>query len=194
MTDTTSEFKSKRGLRRIANAIRYSLDGFHAAWKYEHAFRQELLVVIIGTVTALALPISAFQKLFLETELVAGEDALLCRRRPRAPDQEPVWGVHVLAVDGETLGDLQYETSRSQFLGRGRSFADPRALDATIKLSNTLGAVLDPIFSLRRQVRVPRESSVSLAFTTGLVESRAEAIALAPAASRCSRWSADSAL
>lgn len=70
MTDTTSEFKSKRGLRRIANAIRYSIDGFKAAWEHEHAFRQELLVAIIGTVLALALPISAFQKLFLIAVLV----------------------------------------------------------------------------------------------------------------------------
>jgi diacylglycerol kinase (ATP) len=64
MSDT-SEFKSKRGPRRILNAIRYSIDGFAAAWKYEHAFRQELLVVIIGAAIALALPISAFQRLCL---------------------------------------------------------------------------------------------------------------------------------
>lgn len=70
MTDTTSEFKSKRGLRRIYNAIKYSWEGFKAAWEHEHAFRQELLVVIIGTVIALGLPISAFQKLFLISVLI----------------------------------------------------------------------------------------------------------------------------
>ena len=66
----TSEFKSKRGLRRIGNALRYSIEGFKAAWEHEHAFRQELLMVIIGTVIALALPISAFQKLFLISVLI----------------------------------------------------------------------------------------------------------------------------
>jgi diacylglycerol kinase (ATP) len=65
MTDTTSEFKSKRGFRRIINAMKYSIEGFKAAWEHEHAFRQELLMVIIGTVIALSLPISAFQRLFL---------------------------------------------------------------------------------------------------------------------------------
>src|SRR5207253_3931345 len=36
----------------------------------------------------------AFGKLFLETEFLAGESALLCRRRPRAADQQPPWAVH----------------------------------------------------------------------------------------------------
>ena len=42
----------------------------------------------------------AFAKLFLETEFVPGPGALLCRRRPRAADQKPVWAVHVSAADG----------------------------------------------------------------------------------------------
>jgi diacylglycerol kinase (ATP) len=60
-----SEFKSKSGLRRIFSAFFYSIDGFKAAWKNEHAFRQELLLVIVGIAIALALPVSAFEKLML---------------------------------------------------------------------------------------------------------------------------------
>src|SRR5262249_13117386 len=58
----------------------------------------------------------AFNKLFLETEFFASEDALLCRRRPRAASEKPVWAVHVVAVDGPTLGGVQYETDRARFL------------------------------------------------------------------------------
>jgi diacylglycerol kinase len=36
-----NEFKSKSGLKRIFSAFFYSLDGFKAAWRHEHAFRQE---------------------------------------------------------------------------------------------------------------------------------------------------------
>ncbi|MBY0573784.1 MAG: diacylglycerol kinase [Undibacterium sp.] len=60
-----SEFKSKGGLKRIFSAVFYSLDGFRSAWKHEHAFRQELVLVIIGSVVALLLPISIFQKLLM---------------------------------------------------------------------------------------------------------------------------------
>jgi len=60
-----SEFKSKSGLRRIFSAFFYSIDGFRSAWKNEHAFRQELVLVIIGSVIALVLSVSAFEKLMM---------------------------------------------------------------------------------------------------------------------------------
>ena len=68
--EPVSEFKSKSGLKRIISAMGYSMQGLKAAWRNEHAFRQELLVVIIGTVIALGLPISAYQKLFLIAVLI----------------------------------------------------------------------------------------------------------------------------
>ncbi len=70
MTQPVSEFKSKSGLRRIFSAVFYSIDGFKAAWKNEHAFRQELIVVVVGTIAALLLKISAFEKLMLIAVLV----------------------------------------------------------------------------------------------------------------------------
>ncbi|MFZ6640500.1 diacylglycerol kinase [Undibacterium sp. TC4M20W] len=65
-----SEFKSKSGLRRIFSAILYSIDGLRSAWKNEHAFRQELVMVVSGAVIALFLPVSAFEKLMMIAVLV----------------------------------------------------------------------------------------------------------------------------
>ena len=65
MDQSSSEFKSKGGLKRIVSAFRYSIDGLGHAWRHEHAFRQELMVAVPATVIALMLPISAFQKLAL---------------------------------------------------------------------------------------------------------------------------------
>lgn len=70
MDNLTSEFKSKGGLRRIIDAFRYSIQGLQTAWKHEYAFRQEILAVVIGTVTALSLKVSSFQKLVLIGVLV----------------------------------------------------------------------------------------------------------------------------
>lgn len=60
-----SEFKSKSGLKRIVSAFFYSVEGFKTAWKGEHAFRQELLLVIVATIIALCLQVSALEKLML---------------------------------------------------------------------------------------------------------------------------------
>ncbi|RBA23712.1 diacylglycerol kinase [Herminiimonas fonticola] len=62
---TISEFKSKSGLKRIFSAFGYSMAGFKSAWRSEHAFRQELFVVVIATIAALLLPVPAWQKLVL---------------------------------------------------------------------------------------------------------------------------------
>jgi diacylglycerol kinase (ATP) len=70
MVQPVSQFKSKSGVKRIFSAFTYSMDGFKAAWQNEHSFRQELLVVVIGTVTALSMKISAFEKLMLVAVLV----------------------------------------------------------------------------------------------------------------------------
>ena len=70
MEQPVSEFKSKSGLKRIFSAFFYSIDGFKAAWRHEHAFRQELVLLVIGTVVALALPVSAFERLVLIGVLV----------------------------------------------------------------------------------------------------------------------------
>jgi diacylglycerol kinase (ATP) len=66
----TSEFKGKRGWQRLLSATANTLDGFKSAWQNEAAFRQESLALVVGTVTALALKISAFQKLVLIGVLV----------------------------------------------------------------------------------------------------------------------------
>ncbi len=65
-----NEFKSKRGLMRLLAALSYSADGFRTAWRYEHAFRQELAVVVPGVVVALLLPVTALEKLALVGVLV----------------------------------------------------------------------------------------------------------------------------
>ncbi len=68
--EPVSEFKSKSGLKRIASALGYSIQGLRAAWQAEHAFRQEIVVFVAGSAIALALRISAFEKLMLIGVLV----------------------------------------------------------------------------------------------------------------------------
>ncbi|HUE73352.1 MAG TPA: glucoamylase family protein [Pirellulaceae bacterium] len=121
----------------------------------------------------------AFQKLFIETEYIAEETALIARRRPRDSRQPALYAVHALACSENPAGSIQYETSRQEFLGRGRSPREPAALDPGARLSGQVGAVLDPIFSLRVTVTVRPHESVTLGLTTALASSREEALALA---------------
>jgi cyclic beta-1,2-glucan synthetase len=120
----------------------------------------------------------AFSNLFVETEFYSPHQALLARRRPRSSEDEAVWGVHVMAASTQTIAGVQYETDRSRFLGRGRTTAEPVAVMEDRPLSNTVGAVLDPIFSLRCRVRLQPNQTAQIVFTTGVAQSREKAIVL----------------
>jgi len=120
----------------------------------------------------------AFSNLFVQTECVPELDALLATRRPRSRGEPPIWLAHVVVVAGETVGDLQWETDRAQFLGRGRGIRTPQSVIDGGPLSNTVGPVLDPIVSLRRRVRVPAGGTVRVAFSTLVAPSREEALGL----------------
>lgn len=60
-----SEFKSKSGLKRIYSAFFYSIDGLRTAWRYEHAFRQELVITVIGVIGALIIPVTVLERVVL---------------------------------------------------------------------------------------------------------------------------------
>ncbi len=121
----------------------------------------------------------AFSKLFVQTEFIADTGVLLATRRPRSPSERAVWAVHLVVVEGEMLGAIQLETDRARFLGRGRTCRTPIAVLDGQPLSGATGTVLDPIFSLRRRVRVPAGATVRVAYWTLVATSRAEALDLA---------------
>jgi cyclic beta-1,2-glucan glucanotransferase len=121
----------------------------------------------------------AFSNLSVQTECIPGLDTLLATRRPRSRAESSVWLAHVAVVEGETVGHLEWETDRARFLGRGRGVRTAAAVVDGHPLSNTVGAVLDPIVSLRRRVRLPPGVTVRVAFSTLVTPSRAEAVVLA---------------
>ena len=119
----------------------------------------------------------AFSKLFVESEFLADSAALLFKRRPRVAGQTPTWALHLLMTDGQRLKGVEYETDRARFLGRGQT---PRTAEALhYPLSNTVGAVLDPVMSLRCMVRLAPGEQATLAFVTGVADSREHAQRLA---------------
>ncbi|MDO8501759.1 MAG: glucoamylase family protein [Gemmatimonadaceae bacterium] len=120
----------------------------------------------------------AFGNLFVQTEWLPNSAALLAMRRPRSATDKPSWCGHVMAT---AVGNstVTCETDRARFVGRGRSGRDPVAMDAPGDLSGTVGAVLDPIFSLRTTVTIPAGRSAEVTFTTFIAEDREQAIQLA---------------
>jgi len=65
MTSEHSSYKSRGGVSRLINALRYSIQGLHAAVRYEAAFRQELAVFLVLCPVAIWLGRSVAEVFFL---------------------------------------------------------------------------------------------------------------------------------
>ena len=111
----------------------------------------------------------AFAKMFVHTERQGDASgnggAILATRRRRTPTEPEVWAAHLLVANGAAHNGIQAETDRARFLGRGRSVRDAAAMDGR-DLSNTVGTVLDAVFSLRCRVTVAAGATVRVAFWT----------------------------
>jgi cyclic beta-1,2-glucan synthetase len=114
----------------------------------------------------------AFSKLFVQTEYLANEGVILATRRRRSPDEPEIWAAHLTVLDGAPVGKIEVETDRARFLGRGGSIRTAIAAIDGRPLSGTVGTVLDPVFALRRRVRVEPGATVRIAFWTMVASSR----------------------
>ncbi|MCB4770469.1 glycosyl transferase [Ancylobacter sp. Lp-2] len=120
----------------------------------------------------------AFAKMFVETEHLPEFGALLATRRLRTPGEPQIWAAHFAVVEGDVAAAPQYETDRARFIGRGHDVGSADAMSRRLSLSNTVGTVLDPIFSLRQSVRIAPGKVARVAFWTVVASSRAELLDL----------------
>ncbi len=135
----------------------------------------------------------AFSNLFVQTEILPKQQAILCTRRPRTPGEQVPWMFHLLAAPDANIDQPSYETDRSRFIGRGRTAANPTVLDHIDKLprsskglinegahrlSNSAGPVLDPIVAIRSTLTLEPDESASVQLISGVADTREAALAL----------------
>ena len=120
----------------------------------------------------------AFAKMFVQTEYLPEFGALVATRRPRSRDEPRVWAAHFAVVEAEAAAAMQYETDRAHFIGRGRSITNAAAIMDDRPLSNTVGTVLDPVFSFRQRVTIAPGKVARVAFWTVIAPTRQELLDL----------------
>jgi cellobiose phosphorylase len=119
----------------------------------------------------------AFSNLFVQTEILGDQRAVLCTRRARSGSDKPETMMHLMTVQGPLAAESSYETSRAEFIGRGRSALDPQAMHR-LKLGNHEGSVLDPVAAIRNTLVIAPDETRRVHFATGVAQSRDGALAL----------------
>ncbi len=121
----------------------------------------------------------AFSNLFIKTELIETPFCVLADRRPRVKDESNNLIMQTVAIDGEVVGNSQIETSRVEFVGRGRTLERPQIMETEAPLKNTVGAVIDPIISIRKRLKLKPGDTCRIAYTTAIGDSKEDLIELA---------------
>jgi cyclic beta-1,2-glucan synthetase len=118
----------------------------------------------------------AFSNLFVQTEIIPRQRAILCTRRPRSADEDAPWMFHMMYVHGADIGEVSYETDRMRFIGRGNTVADPQAMNRSSSQAGTLsgsqGSVLDPIVAIRHRITLDPEESATINIISGIGDTR----------------------
>ncbi len=110
----------------------------------------------------------AFSNLFVQTEILRPQRAILCTRRPRSLDEHAPWMFHLMAVHGAEIGEISYETDRMRFIGRGNTVSHPQAMSGPAALSGSEGSVLDPVVSIRYRITLDPEESATVNIVSGI--------------------------
>ena len=116
----------------------------------------------------------AFSSLFVQTEIIPRQNAIVGSRRPRSSHEKSPWLGHLLLLHGHAVGLVSFETDRAQFIGRGGNPSTPAALKHSGPLSNSAGPVLDPIASIRRSLRLNSKESAAVTLISGIAPTRDE--------------------
>ncbi|WP_304915365.1 GH36-type glycosyl hydrolase domain-containing protein [Methylophaga sp.] len=140
--------------------------------------------VVLAPLTA-DLAHRAFSNLFVQTEILADRQAIICTRRPRTAGENVPWMFHLMSAPGAMSDQPSFETDRSKFIGRGRTTANPAVLtnrkrseSTAHRLSDTDGPVLDPIVAIRRTLTLSPDVSTVVQIISGVADSREAALAL----------------
>ncbi len=119
----------------------------------------------------------AFSKLFVGSDYLAQDDALIFARRPRRPETAPPVLLHKLVADDPAILLVGHETDRARFIGRNGSLASPLGLQHD--LSGTVGWTLDPIMALQARVSLAPMETKQFAFLTVTGTSQEQVLATA---------------
>jgi cyclic beta-1,2-glucan synthetase len=124
----------------------------------------------------------AFNKLFIQTEALPEQQALLAYRRPRSESELPLYVAHCLVLEQSDRSDksdqspFQFETDRGRFIGRGRTLANP--MGAVQELGNSQGFVLDPMLGIRHGLTLEPDQHVQLCLVVAAAATREQVLLL----------------
>ncbi len=114
----------------------------------------------------------AFSNLFVQTEIIPHQHAIVCTRRPRSEEEQSPWLFHLMSVQGKEPEEISYETDRLEFIGRGNTTLSPKMMTIPGPLSGNQGSVLDPVVAIRYKITLDPDEKVLVDMIIGIADTK----------------------
>jgi cyclic beta-1,2-glucan synthetase len=114
----------------------------------------------------------AFNNLTIHSEIDKDTSSLIFSRKSRTKENTIYYIAHRLFLNNEDNNDFEYETSRTNFLGRNNTVSNPDVIINKKSLSNVVGDCIDPIMSIRKQIKVKAKSKQTIYLLVGFGKSK----------------------
>ena len=119
----------------------------------------------------------AFNNLFLSFEYLEG-NILLVKRRKRSENEKEIYMAASLYTEGETIGELEYETDKEKFQGRG-NLGLPSMIEHSKPFSKNTNLVLDPIIAMKQTIKIKPNEQANLSLIMAVSDiSKEEVVAM----------------
>ena len=95
---------------------------------------------------------TAFNNLFLLFERLDNDNILIKRKHRDSKQKDFYLGVS-LNIEGEKIGEIEYEIDKEKFVGKG-NIGIPESIINSKPFSKNLGLVTDPVIAMKRTVKI----------------------------------------
>lgn len=118
----------------------------------------------------------AFNSMTITSEIDEKTSSLIFNRSSRTKDYTTYFVAARMFVDGKDDESFEFETSREKFIGRNNNVSNPDVIINKKPLSNSVGATLDPIMSIRKRIKVEPKSTESVYLLVGFSKSKEQVL------------------
>ncbi|MGL4875914.1 MAG: GH36-type glycosyl hydrolase domain-containing protein [Clostridium sp.] len=126
---------------------------------------------VIGTLDS-DLAHMTFSNLFIETEILKGENIIIGKRRKRKKDEEEKYIFVGFFSDITESEGLEYINSREAFIGRNGSLKNPKGIKDEFKVKSN--EPLDPCIGIKRKITLQKGEEKVLRFVLGYTKNKDE--------------------
>ncbi|MGL4847990.1 MAG: GH36-type glycosyl hydrolase domain-containing protein, partial [Clostridium sp.] len=115
-----------------------------------------------------------FSNLFIETEVLKGENIIIGKRRKRKKEEEEKYIFVGFFLERTEENSMEYINSRERFIGRNGSLKNPKGINKVFKVDSN--EPLDPCIGIKREVTLEKGEEKALRFILGYTKNKEEII------------------